>query len=86
MRIMLIKNLSDSIFTLWVDAQSSGSFFIVFTLFTSPYKIILNDSNGHGCYFKNYYYYNIWIIHAQSPTNLSKSMWKLIFNVVDVIF
>jgi hypothetical protein len=36
---MLIKNLSDSIFTLWVDAQSSGSFFIVFTLFTSPYKI-----------------------------------------------
>jgi hypothetical protein len=29
---------------------------------------------------------NLWIIHVQSPTNLSKSMWKLICNVVDVIF
>jgi uncharacterized protein YukJ len=27
-----------------------------------------------------------WIIHCQSPTNLPKSMWKLVFNVADVIF
>jgi len=26
------------------------------------------------------------MIHVQSPTNLPKSMWKLVFNVVDVIF
>jgi len=26
------------------------------------------------------------IIRVQSPTNLHKSMWKLVFNVVDVIF
>jgi hypothetical protein len=57
--IMLIKNLSDSIFTLWVDAQSSGSFSTIFTLPTSPYKIIYSDAKRHGCYFKNYYYYNI---------------------------
>ncbi len=29
---------------------------------------------------------NIWIIHIQSPTNLPKSMWKLVFNVANVIF
>jgi hypothetical protein len=28
----------------------------------------------------------IWIIHVQSPTNLLKSMWKLVINVADVIF
>ncbi len=83
---MLIKNLSDSIFTLWVDAQSSGSFSTIFTLPTSPYKIIYSDAKRHGCYFKNYYYYNIWIIHVQSPTNLPKSMWKLRLNIVNVIF
>jgi hypothetical protein len=26
------------------------------------------------------------IIHVQSPTNLPKSMWKLVFNVTNVIF
>jgi hypothetical protein len=36
-------------------------------------------------FFLNYHS-NIWIIHVQSPTNLPKSMWKLVFNVVDVIF
>jgi len=46
----------------------------------SPYKILKNDSNGHG------YYFNIWIIYVQLPTNLPKSIWKLVFNVVDVIF
>jgi mitochondrial fission protein ELM1 len=29
---------------------------------------------------------NIWIIHVQSPINLPKSMWKLVFNVANVIF
>jgi hypothetical protein len=57
-----------------------------FTLPKNPYKIFLNDSNGHGCYFLKYYYFNIWIIHIQSSTNLFKSMWKLIFNVTNVIF
>jgi len=28
----------------------------------------------------------MWIIHAQSLTNLPKCMWKMVFNVVDVIF
>jgi len=28
----------------------------------------------------------MWIIHVQSPTNLPKCMWKLVFNVVEVIF
>jgi hypothetical protein len=31
-------------------------------------------------------YPNIWIIYVQSPLNLSKFIWKLVFNVVDVIF
>ncbi len=35
---------------------------------------------------KNYYYYNLWIIHVQSPTNRPKSIWKIVFNVVDIIF
>jgi hypothetical protein len=34
---------------------------------------------------KYIYYYNIWIIHVQSFTNLLKFMWKLVFNVIDVI-
>ncbi len=70
---------------LWVDAQSSGSFSAIFTFLTNPYKIFLNDSNGYGCYFFKYYYSNLWIIHVQSPTNLPKFMWKLVFNVNDVI-
>jgi hypothetical protein len=53
-------------------------------LIISPYKIFFNDSNGHGCYFKKWYYSNIWIIHVQSLTNLFKSMWKPIFTVIDV--
>jgi hypothetical protein len=55
------------------------------TLRITPYKILENDSNGHGGYFLKYYYSNLWIIHVQSPTNLSKSMRKLKFNVIDVI-
>jgi hypothetical protein len=54
----------------------------------NPYEskqFFKNDSNGHDCCFLKCYYYNIWIMHAQSPTNLSKSMWKFIFNVIDVI-
>jgi len=52
----------------------------------TPYKIFLNDSNGHDFYFLKYYYYNIWIIHVQSPTNLPKSMQELVFNGVDAFF
>jgi hypothetical protein len=33
-----------------------------------------------------YYYSNIWIIHIQSLTNLPKSLWKIVFNVANVIF
>jgi hypothetical protein len=70
----------------WVNACYSGSIAIKITLLISPYKIFLNASNGHGCYFKNHYYFNIWIIHVQSFTKLPKSMWKLVFNVIDVNF
>jgi len=35
---------------------------------------------------KKCYYFNYWIIHAQSFTNIPKSMWKLVFNVANVIF
>jgi hypothetical protein len=52
----------------------------------SPNKIFLNDSNGHGCCFKECYYSNLWITHGKLLTNLPKSMWKFIFNVVNVIF
>jgi hypothetical protein len=37
-------------------------------------------------YFLKYYYSNLWIINVQSPINLPKSMWKLVFNVANVIF
>jgi hypothetical protein len=36
--------------------------------------------------FKKCSYSNLWIIHVQSFTNLLKSMWKLLFNVPNVIF
>ncbi len=52
---------------------------------TSLYNIFLNDSNEHGCYFLKCYCLNLWIILVQSPTNLPKSMWKLVFNIIDVI-
>jgi hypothetical protein len=68
-----------------VNAHYSVSIMIENTFLVSPYKILSNDSNGHGCYFKNYYYSNIWITHVQSPTNLPNSMWKLVFNIVNVI-
>ncbi len=63
-----------------VDVSYSGSILVEITFPTSLYKILWNDSNGHG-----YYYFIILIIHVQSPTNLPKSMWKLVFNVADVI-
>ncbi len=69
-----------------VNWKYSGSKVVENTFPMSPYKILLNDSNGHGCYFKKYELSNMWIIHIQSPTNLPKCMWKLVFNVVDVIF
>jgi len=69
-----------------VNARYSGSKVAENTLLMNPYKIILNDSNGHGCYFEKYQYSNMWIIHIQSSTNLPKCMWKLIFNVANVIF
>ncbi len=77
---------SGGLFEVKVNANYSGSISTKITFFTSPYKIFLNDSNGHGCYFKKCYYSNFWIIHVQSPTNLPKSMRKLVFNVADVIF
>jgi len=40
------------------------------TFFMSPYKVFLIDSNGLGFYFLKCYYYNLWIIHVQSTTNL----------------
>jgi hypothetical protein len=30
--------------------------------------------------------FNLWKKHIQSFANLPKSMWKLVFNVIDVIF
>jgi hypothetical protein len=39
---------------MWVDASYGGLISAKITLPTSPYKIFLNDSNGHGCYFKKY--------------------------------
>jgi hypothetical protein len=68
-----------------VNARYNGSIMAKITLHTSPYNIFLNNSNGHGCYFFKYFYFNLWIIYVQWPTNLPKSMWKLVFKVVDVI-
>jgi hypothetical protein len=34
-----------------VDASYDGSISTKITLSISPYKIFLNDSSGHGCYF-----------------------------------
>ncbi len=28
----------------------------------------------------------MWIIHVQSPINLPKCMWQLVFDVIDAIF
>ncbi len=69
-----------------MNAQYNGSITTQNTLLINPYKIFLNDSSGHGYYFLKYKYSNIWIIHVQSPTNLPKFMWKLVFYVVNVIF
>jgi len=42
-----------------VNARYSGSKVAENTLLMNPYKIILNDSNGHGCYFEKYQYSNM---------------------------
>jgi hypothetical protein len=42
-----------------VNAWYNGSITIEITLLVSPYRILLNDSNGHNCYLKKYYYFNI---------------------------
>jgi hypothetical protein len=34
-----------------VNAWYNGSMVAKITLPINPYKIFLNDSNGHGCYF-----------------------------------
>jgi hypothetical protein len=36
------------IINMWVNVQYSGSIVTKNTLFISPYKILLNDPNGHG--------------------------------------
>jgi hypothetical protein len=66
----------------WVNAQLSGSKMAKIIVSMSPNKILLNDLNGHGCFFFKCYDFNIWIIHVQSPTNLPKSTWKFIFDVI----
>jgi hypothetical protein len=42
-----------------VDANYNGSILAKITFLTSPYKIFLNDSNGHVYYLKKCYYSNI---------------------------
>jgi hypothetical protein len=49
---------SGGLFEVKVDASYSGSISTKITFLTNPYKIFLNDSNGHGCYFKKCYYSN----------------------------
>jgi hypothetical protein len=42
-----------------VNTWYSDSILVEITLLINPYKVIQNDSNGHGCYFKKCYYSNI---------------------------
>jgi hypothetical protein len=81
-----MRTLISRIFDIKVNVWLSSLILIKITLLISLYKIFLNDSNAQDCYFLKCYYYNLWIIHVQWPTNLSKSIWKLVFNVIDVIF
>ncbi len=69
-----------------VNAGLNASISVEITFLISPYEIFKNDSNGHGFHFLKCYYSNIWIVHVQSLTNLPKFMWKLVYNVIDVIF
>jgi hypothetical protein len=69
-----------------MNAKCNGSILSKITLPIRPYKILLNDANGHDYYFFKCYYYNLWTIHVQSPLHLPRSMWKFIFNITDVIF
>ncbi len=69
-----------------MNAWYNGSILIKIIFFIGTYKIILNDSNGCGCYFLKCYYFNLWVIHVESSIKSSKSMWKLVFNEIDVIF
>jgi hypothetical protein len=55
------------------------------TLCTSSYKIFKMIQMKSVVSFKSATILIFWIIHVQSLTNFPKSMWKLIFNVVDVI-
>ncbi len=41
-----------------VNASYSGSISKKITFFINPYKIFKNDSNGHDCYFRKYYYFS----------------------------
>ncbi len=68
-----------------VDAQSSGSFSTFLhslQVHTRFFKVIQMDM---VVTFLKKINYNIWIIHVQSLINLPKSMWKFVFNVIDVI-
>jgi hypothetical protein len=40
------------VFPNWVNAQYIGSKATKNTFPISPYEILKNDSNGHGCYLK----------------------------------
>ncbi len=69
-------------------ARCSIKWFI-FNSFYTPYKSIQDFIKWLKLtwllLFKQIYF-NILVIHVQSLTNLPKSMWKLVFNVIDVIF
>jgi hypothetical protein len=47
---VVLRNLSFHMI-IWVNAQLSVSISVEIMLPISQYKIFLNDSNGHGCYF-----------------------------------
>jgi len=68
-----------------MNGQLNVFILVEITFLISPYKIFLNDSNRHGFYFFKCYYLNLWIIHVQSLIYLPKSMWKLVYTIIDVI-
>jgi hypothetical protein len=41
-----------------VDASYGGLILVKIIFLINSYKIFLNDSNGHGCYFFKCHYYN----------------------------
>jgi len=59
MNLAMKTNSIDKNICHWVDASYDGSILAKTTLPISSYKIFLNDSNEHGCYFLKCYYYNL---------------------------